>query len=221
MSKSLDQLGLKDEALPTGGGDLSDLPEFGSFTPPPPPGAYRFKLPADLSAIYDVFDTADKGQRVKAIFDKDHPLVITQSKNGTKNGEPFETRITNNERPRGKKGSGVVASDWDYLLRALGEKIKPTSNRGYIDTLKKFGGKEFGADLTYSWACSTERDIRVANPQGGAPQVVEGHKGCGEKFYEGDIQPAMKNADGTMPLQITCSCGALLRAFANLESFRP
>lgn len=220
MSKSLDQLGLKEEALPTAGGDLGELPEFGTFTPPPPPGAYRFDLPKDCSAIFDVFEVTGKGQRVKAIFDKDHPLVITQSKGGIKNGEPFETRITNNERERGKKGSGVVASDWDYLLRALGEKVKPKNNKEYCQILARNGGKNFGADITYSWACSTERDIRVANPQGGAPQVVEGHKGCGEKFYEGDIVPAMKNADGSMPLQITCSCGAMLRAFANLDNFR-
>ncbi len=219
MSKSLDQLELKNEALPTAGGDLADLPEFGTFQPPPPPGAYRFKLPADLSAIYDVFDVEGKGQRIRVIFDRDHPLLITQSKGGAKNGEPFETRLTNNERERGKKGSGVIASDLDYLLRALGEKAKPGSNRAYIETLKKHQGREFGADITYSWRCSKDRDIRVKNPQSGAPTVVEGQKGCGEGYYENDVAP-MKLADGSLPYEITCSCGALLRAFANLDQFR-
>ncbi len=220
MSKSLDQLGLKDEPLPTGGGSLADLPEFGTFTPPPPPGAYRFDLPKDLAAIYDVFDVEKNGatvQRVKAQFDRDHPLVITQSKGGLKNGEPYETRLTNNERIRGKKDSGVLASDWDYLLRALGEKDKPANNRGYIAALQKHAGKNFGADITYSWVCGIERNIRVPNPQGGAPTEVEGQKGCGTKYYEKD---APKNADGSVPYEITCQCGALLRAFANLDNFR-
>ena len=220
MAKSLDQLGLKDEALPTAGADLADLPEFGTFTPPPPPGAYRLKLPADLSTVYDVFDVDGKGQRIRVIFDRDHPLVITQSPKGTSNGLPFETRLSNNERPRGKKGSGVLASDLDYLLRALGDKTKPGSNRGYIDALKKHQGQEFGADITYSWVCSESRDIRVAPSGGGTPQVVEGHKGCGTKYYEGDVPAAMKNADGSLPYELTCQCGARLRAFANLDNFR-
>lgn len=220
MSKSLDQLGLKNEALPTAGGDLADLPEFGNFQPPPPPGPYRFKLPADMSAIYDVFDVDGKGQRVKVIFDRDHPLIITQARKADLIGQPFETRLTNNERERGKKGSGIVASDWDYLLRGLGEKVKPANNREYIAALRKHQGKEFGSDLTYSWGCSRERDIRVVPPAGGAPVVVENHKGCGEKYYESDIPQNLKNADGTPPHELTCSCGARLRAFANLENFR-
>jgi hypothetical protein len=213
-SKTLEDLGLKEEALPTAGQDLGGLPEFGSFTPPPQPGPFRFKLPMDLSAIYDVFDT-DKGQRVKVIFDRDHPLLIMQSLGGAYNGQPFETRLTNNERARGRDKS-IVASDFDYLLRALGEKDKPQSNRGYIETLKRHGGKEFGADLRYSWRCSTDRDIR-ARDQNGAVQPVEGQKGCGNAFYQEDVP---KQADGTTPYEITCQCGALLRAFANMDNLR-
>lgn len=217
MAKSLDDLGLKDEALPTAGQALADLPEFGTFEPPPQPGPFRFKLPADLSALYDVFDVESKGQRVKVIFDREHPLLITQSLNGAYNGQPFESRLTNNERNRGKKGSGVVASDFDYLLRALGVQTKPGSNRQYIEALKPHGGKEFGADLRYSWRCSQDRDIRVRDAAG-AVQVVEGTKGCGEAYYAEDVP---KGADGKTPYEITCQCGALLRAFANLDNIRP
>lgn len=217
MSKSLEDLGLKDEALPTAGQDLADLPEFGTFEPPPQPGPFRFKLPGDLSAIYDVYDVANKGQRISAIFDREHPLLIVQSLGGKYNGQPFQTRINNNERNRGKKGSGIVASDFDYLLRALGVKAKPTSNRGYIEALKPHGGKEFGGDLRYSWRCSMDRDIRTKDKDG-AVTVVEGHKGCGEAYYQEDVP---KNADGTTPYEVTCAkCGALLRAFANLDNLR-
>ena len=219
MSKSLDQLGLKDEALPTAGADLGDLPEFGTFQPPPPPGPYRMRLPGNLSGpIYDVYDVNGKGQRVRVIFDRDHPLLITQSKAGTKNGEPFETRINNNERSRGK--SGAIASDWDYLLRALGEKQKPANNKAYIVALQKHAGKEFGCDISYSWSCSPERDIRVVPAGGGTPTVVEGQKGCGEKYYAGDVPAALK-VNGELPYEIPCQCGARLRAFANLENYRP
>lgn len=220
MSKSIQELAseLKDDVLPTSGQDLDDLPTFGSFTPPPPPGAYRFKLPGDMSAIWDVFDVADKTppQRVKAIFDRDHPLLIVQSPQGRSNGEPFETRLTNNERKRGRDGA-VVASDMDYLLRALKEKTKPRSNREYMATVQRHAGEEFGADLRYSWRCSPDRDIRARDAQGSV-QVVEGHKGCGEAYYQEDVP---KLADGSVPYEINCgSCGALLRAFANLDNLR-
>lgn len=215
-SKTLDQLGLKEEQLPTAGQDLADLPEFGTFEPPPQPGPFRFKLPMDLSAIYDVFDSPTLGQRIKVIFDRDHPLLIVQSVGGKYNQQPFQTRLTNAERARGKDKS-VVASDFDYLLRALGVKAKPTSNRGYIEALKPHGGKEFGADLRYSWRCSTDRDIRVKDASGNT-QVVENHKGCGASFYQEDVD---RLPDGTTPYEITCTCGALLRAFANMDNLRP
>jgi hypothetical protein len=220
MGKNLTELAgtLKDEVLPTAGEELDDLPTFGTFTPPPPPGAYRFKLPMDLSSIWDLFDAPGKTppQRVKMALDRDHPLLIVQSPGGKSNGEPFETRLTNNERKRGKDGA-VVASDMDYLLRACGEKAKPKSNREYMQAVQRHGGKEFGADLRYSWRCSKDRDIRVRD-QANQIQTVEGKKGCGESYYQEDVQ---KNADGSVPYEVTCSnCGALLRAFANLDNLR-
>jgi len=220
VGKSIQELAgeLKDEVLPTSGQDLDELPTFGSFTPPPPPGAYRFQLPADLSSIWDLFDTPEKTppQRVKASFDRDHPLLIVQSPGGKSNNEPFETRLTNNERKRGKGGE-VTASDMDYLLRALGEKTKPKSNREYIQVVQRHAGKQFGGDLRYSWRCSKDRDIR-ARDGAGAVQVIEGKKGCGEAYYQEDVP---KDATGQMPSEVTCSnCGALLRAFANLDNLR-
>lgn len=220
MGKSIQELAaeLKDEQLPTSGQDLEDLPTFGGWAPPPPPGAYRFKLPGDVNNIWDLFDVPDKNppQRVRATFDRDHPLLIVQSPHGKSNGEPFETRLTNNERARGKDKS-VVASDFDYLLRALGNKTKPRNNRDYMSALAAHAGKEFGADLRYSWRCSKDRDIR-ARDQAGQVQVVEGKKGCGEAYYQEDVP---KTAAGEIPYEIQCgSCGALLRAFANLDNLR-
>ena len=220
MGKTLAELAgsLKDEQLPTAGEELDDLPTFGGFTPPPPPGAYRFKLPSDLSAVWDLFDVPDKQppQRVRLTFDRDHPLLITQSPGGKANGEPYETKLTNNERKRGKDGS-VVASDLDYLLRALGDKAKPTSNRGYMQAVMKHAGKEFGGDIRYNWSCSDQRDIRVKTPDG-KYEVIEGKKGCGARIYQDD---APKLPDGSVPYEVTCAgCGATLRAFGNLDNMR-
>ena len=219
MGKSIQELAgqLKDEQLPTAGEDLDDLPLFGSFTPPPPPGAYRFKMPQDLSAVWDLIDVPDKHppQRVRASFDRDHPLLIVQSPQSKSNGEPFETRLTNNERGRGKD-KAVIASDLDYLLRGLGERAKPKSNREYIQAVQRHAGQEFGADLRYSWRCSKERDIRARDTQGQV-QVVEGRKGCGEAYYQEDVP----KVNGEVPYEIVCGqCGALLRAFANLDNIR-
>lgn len=220
MSKSLQDLGLKDEALPTAGQALADLPEFGTFREPPQPGSYRFKLPTDLSAIWDVYDTPAKQppQRIRALFDKDHPLVIIQSPGSKANGEPFETRISNEERSRGKDKS-IVASDMDYLLRALKVTNKPPNNRAYIEAMRQQANKEFGADIRFSWKCSPTRNIRVKDAQG-AVQEVENRKGCDSAYYQEDLPNGGKDATGMVPTQIQCQCGALLRAFANLDNIR-
>jgi len=229
--KSLQELDLKDEGTVVAGDSLADLPTFGNFTPPPQPGPFRFKRPAALNTCYELYDTPAKvpPQRVRIIFDQDHPLEITQSAGGKYNGTPFLTRMSNEERSRGKD-KAISASDWDYLLRALGETAKPTrlvagakvpDNRGYIETTKKHAGKEFGADIRYSWKCDDRRNIRVALTDAtGARtgvQEVETQKGCGNAYYGDDVP---KQPDGTTPLEITCQCGALLRAFANLDNLR-
>lgn len=219
MAKSLQDLGLKEEALPTAGQALADLPEFGTFREPPQPGSYRFQLPDDLSAIWDVYDSPKVGgQRIRAIFDKDHPLLIVQSPGGRENNNPFETRLSNEERSRGKDKS-IVASDMDYVLRALGVTAKPSSNRGYIEAMKLQAKKTFGADIRFSWRCSEQRNIRVKTGEG-ALQEMEGRTGCGTAIYQEDLPNGGKDQAGQVPTQVQCQCGAVLRAFANLDNIR-
>jgi len=218
MPKSLSELNLKEEVLPTAGQPLDDLPVFGQFTPPPQPGAFRFKLPADLNNIWDLYTVDGKGDRISAVFDQNNPLLIVQSPGGKHNTEPFQTRLNNNERPRGKGGSGGTHSDLDYLLAAFDPKQpKPKSNREYIERVKVQGGKEFGADIRLSWRCGEQRNIRVRD-QSGAVVEVENKKGCGTGYYQEDVK---KNEAGEFPLEIQCGkCGALLRAFANIDNLR-
>lgn len=216
MGKSLQDLGLKDEPLPAA--NLDEAPVFGSFAPPPEPGAYRFKLPTDLSGVWDTIDSS-KGQRINMILDGDAPLLITQSANGRHVGEPFQTRLSNVERKRGKDAGEF--SDLDYLLKAFGIKTRPAGNRAMIEAIRPHKGGEFGADVVYNWSCSEKRDkrVKVTAPDGTvSTQVQEGQKGCGARYYQNDIP---KNPDGSVPLEIQCGqCGASLRAFAQLENFR-
>ena len=213
MSKSLSELDLKDEKLP----DLSldDLPEFGGFADPPQPGSYRFKLP-DMQKVWDVYDSP-KGQRVRAVFDRDYPLTITASRDGSSNGEPFQTRLSNQERPRGKDKT-LEISDLDYLLAAMGEKTKPKTNKEYITKVTSFSGREFGGDVAFSFSCNDQKNIRVQDNEGKL-QEVQNQMGCGKKYYMKDIQN-MKGEDGKFPTLITCACGAALRTFANLDNIR-
>jgi hypothetical protein len=227
MGKTLQDLNLIEETLPTAGQALDDLPQFGSFAPPPQPGLFRFKLPMDLSGIWDTMDSdhktaADpKGTRVVAVFDQNAPLTIVQSHtNNRYKGETFQTRLNNNERKRGKDGAGGVHSDLDYLCAAFDPKIpKPTSNKGYIERIRTFAGREFNADIRWSWACSKSRNIRVKDPAGAIIEV-ENKPGCGNKYYQDDIPANLKLANGEFPLEISCSCGALLRAFGNVDNIK-
>lgn len=214
--KSLQELDLKDEKFP----ELAyeDAPEFGGFAEPPQPGPKRFRIPADLSRVWEVYDVDGKGQRLRAKFDQDAPFVITQSTFPSEVNETFETRISNQERPRGKDKQYEV-SDMDYLLKGLGETARPKGNRAYIDTLKKYAGKEFAAEVTFSFSCRKDKNIRVLDAAGKANEV-ENHPGCGKKYYQKDIA-SLKNGEGKYPTSINCECGANLRAFANLENFRP
>jgi hypothetical protein len=83
--------------------------------------------------------------------------------------------------------------------------------------VQRQAGKEFGADIRYSWKCSPDRDIRVRD-NAGQIQPIEGKKGCGEAYYQEDVP---KGPNGEIPYEITCgNCGALLRAFANLDNLR-
>ncbi len=219
--KSLSELQLKEETLP----DLNydDAPEFNSWAPPPQPGTYRLKLPGDLTHAWDVYTRESDGKQfVRLLLDKDAPLLIVQAKDPSVIGEPFQTRLANQPRPRGK--DKIEVSDLDYLLKACGVKTRPAGNKAMIETVKQQIGKEFTAEISYSWNCSDDRNIRVDDGAGGVKEV-ENQKGCGAKYYQDDRtgkveQKIAKGADGKYPYEIACRCGNIIRAFANLDNIR-
>lgn len=206
--------------------------QFGSYPDPPQPGSYRFRLPANLSRIWEIFDHVKgkpPGKRIRAKFDESFPLTIVQSPGGTLDGEPFQTSITNAERPRGKADNPNLQfiSDMDYMNRDVwGLQSKPPGgNKGYADEFQKHAGTDFGADVEWNWYCNEKKDIYVPNGSGGY-QVVEGQKGCGTNYYQKDVDkipsnPEDPNSPKVYPMRVQCQCGAHVRAFANLVRFRP
>jgi hypothetical protein len=221
MGKSLNDLGLKDEKLPETAG-LDELPQFGQFAPPPQPGPMTFKLPSDLTNLWDTFETEKtpgvKETRVQIEFDQNAPLLIVQSVGNQYNNEPFQTKLNNNERPRGKDKK--LASDLMYLIAAIEgpTAAKPESNKGYIERVRTYGNRLFGGDMRWSWRCGKNRNIRVKDDKGNTVEVPD-RKGCGEAYYQEDVLN-LKQPDGTFPLEIGCKCGAVLRAFGNVDNIR-
>lgn len=219
--KSLADLQLNAEELPPM--PLDDLPEFGGMPTPPQPGAYRFKLP-DMKEVFETYDAVIDGktvQRLKVVFDRTHPLLITAGARSV--GETFQTQINGTERDRGKDKS-VKASDLDYLMKALGLKTRPANMAAMGEFLVAQSGKEFGADVTFNWNCNPNRKIRVLDANG---KNVEGEtNGCGRKFYQADHtskpeQKIERDAAGLYPVELKCSCGNIIRTFGNLDNLRP
>lgn len=196
-------------------------PEPGGFTPTPPPGTYRFKLPGSLESVWEVFDANindKKVQRIRAELQGANALTITQSQSGEQDGDSFRTRISNAERKRNKEG--LMASDMLYLLRALGDDGQYKSNLEYANAMKKFAAAEFIANIEWSAWCSDQKAIRVlVESEDGSTTVQEdpAQNGCGKRVYQRDIP----KEDGVYAEQFACpDCGAILRAFANLGQFK-
>ncbi len=217
-------LGLKREQIE--GKDLADLPDpTGAPQAPLPLGTYRFKLPgkAALSTCYEKVSTTIKdkpAERITAVLRDAAALTITQSRGGKMDGEPYGTRISNVERKRDRDGN-VYASDFDYLLRALGDKVKPRDNEAYAAALERHAEGEFLADSEWSAYCNDKQDIYADDGQGGQSKV-EGQKGCGARYYQSAIP---KREDGELEERFLCGgkggqCGASLRVFSNLTRFR-
>lgn len=212
--------------------DYDTMPDqMGGFSEPPQPGHYRFKFPARMDDIWETFEHANgnpPGKRIRAKFDDAHPLTIIQSPLGKQDGEPFQTSISNAERRRGKKDDTTAPfiSDMDYINRDVwGLKTKPQGgNVGYAQEFQKHASTEMSAAITWNWFCNPKKNIYVDNGQGGYMEVQQ--LGCGTSYYQKDIDKVPSNPEDpnslpVFPFRISCKCGAVVRAFANLEQFKP
>lgn len=207
--------------------DVNNLPtEMGSRRHEPPSGTYRFLLPRLGPEAFAAVTTKDHGARVSVVFGDEFPLTIVQAPPQTGDtllNTPYKTRLNNVPRKRGKGDDAPMASDWDYLNRALGETTRPKSNAEFAQRLiaqsQVEGGKTFMADVEGSYRCDPTRDARFAKSAeegggfttipavdaAGAPimetdlktgEVKQANvKGCGARYYEGDTtRPAVVGA---------------------------
>jgi hypothetical protein len=175
--KTAADLNLKAEVIEGTPTTMDDVPDEYTPGPPPPyPGSYRFKPPANFAALWDKFESADprgakdkdgnpvKVERLSLVFDKDDPLVITQAPADQAHliGTQFTTRINNKERNRAKKNDPpLFVADMLYLLRAWSETQVPKTNQEYVALVMKHAGKEFGADVEWTTNCNEERQIFI------------------------------------------------------------
>ncbi len=221
---SLNDLKLTKEVIEHDVADLDALPtQMGMRTPTLQPGPYVFALPA-LTALRDAFDVVKRegeADRLAVVFRDEAALTIAQAPDKELVGKPFNNRLSNVARARGKNGPKV--SDFDYLLQALGEKKMPVTNVAYGEAILRYAGRTFGADIELSYFCNSKNPIRAEDASG---QVValdgqEGRalqKGCGSRYYQKDVEKDQET--GKFPIKIGCDCGAVLYANENLVRFR-
>lgn len=231
MSHSLNDLStLQDVPLDEGNiASLDDLKETGSYLPMLQPGVYEFETPSDMNIPWDTIEKEGQPTRVQVQFDENHPLKIVAGTDAARVGEPYTTRVSNVPRERTFGGEKVKINDLQYLLKKLGEKVLPKTNREYLLALQKYGGRRFRSAVSVSWSCNPNRDIRMwipdpADPTGqkGERKEVAGQKGCGTRCYpDGKTNGVPKGPDGKYPEEIICpKCHALLRGFSNLDLVR-
>ena len=218
---SLKDLGLTNEQV-GGDVDFDNLPKVGGFTPLLQPGDYTFQLPAAqaLGQAFDVID-AKVGKRLQVIFDQNAPLQVVASPNNARNGEPFQQRISNVERERGK--DKILVSDLDYLLRALGHPTKPKTNPEYAQAILAHAGEQFKGRIEVQYSCNEKKNIWAPTGVGDAVEEIEDKKGCGTRYYQKDVAD-QRDEHGNYPERIICggeNCGASLRAFAQISVFSP
>lgn len=221
---SLNDLKLGAEPIEHDVAELDQLPaQMGMRTPTLQPGPYVFELPA-LPALREAFDVVKRDgepDRLAVVFRDEAALVIAQAPDKELVGKPFNNRLSNVSRKRGK--GDIKVSDFDYLLQALGEKAMPKTNKAYGETLLRYAGRRFGADVELSYYCNSKNPIRAEDASGQTVALdgQEGRKlqkGCGSRFYQKDV--ARDEDTGKFPVKIACDCGAVLYANENLVRFR-
>lgn len=179
--------------------DLGDMPEQRQENYYlPQPGDYIWRLPADLSDIYETFAT-DQGQRVVAKFKGGRMLI-------NEHGERLMQDIKNTDRADFKTGKKF--NDFAYLLSALGFEGRLEDNGQYISALAGCGGKLFKAELVWT---ATDRNTKQGFKQRGYKITRGPNAGTeylalpkiGNKFQENFMHE-----------------GQEIRAFGNLKNFR-
>lgn len=235
----LDELGLRDDE------SLIELPdevpeEGGGRVPLVQPGTYVFRLPEDMETLWGTFEAKSQGKRVYINFNRDNPLTIVSDPtyDGAYKNHPVLLILNNMGRPRGR--DGVLVPDLFYLIRALEanlpdeERSALKTNLSYVETLNKYGGKLFQAELTWNAYCNKNQNIWVTVlDDEGRPRSEErpGTFGCGSSYTSYHRDPARQIPrdeagyfkeffDEIEVHRDETGCPARLRANAQLRRFK-
>lgn len=197
-----------------------------AFQEPPQPGTFVFRLPP-AEALFSCFDKTmvpDQGERLIAIL-KDAAALYNETLK-----QSYGLRITNVTRYITRDNEQMAVSDLAMVLKAVDSLPANGSNPAYAQALIKAGGRRFIADNTLTATCSTTKDTYHHNPNTGRSELRAGVKGCGQRFRVEGYTPKKGGAvvlsipreeDGKVALRFTCTCGAELRAWPQLQGYRP
>lgn len=206
------------ENMPTGIG--------GTFADPPQPGVYLFTLPPGpiILKCFEVVKDPEQGERIAANL-KDAASLVNESLK-----QPYPTRITNVVRYVQRGDQQLAISDMAMLLKAVDSIPENGSNAAYGQALIAAGGRQFVAESTLTATCSPTKDAYFHNPNTGRSEKQEGRKGCGQKYRvegytpKGGKPPVLsipRDEEGKVAVRFTCTCGAEVRAWPQLQGFKP
>lgn len=217
-----DALGFGSEPVPV---DVSDLPDQpgASFAPLPQPGDATFRLP-DSDALAEAWEHQidDKGTR--------HPVLVLSRPRQGETGPDARLdmagygKIISRLSGKPREIQGRLASDLHFLVAGAFEHKAPIVGAlGLAQAVLLYAGKDFRAYYGWQTNCNAANDI-----YGDDGQQIPGKKGCGRRYGErafktkaGNQTLAIPVVDGKLSERFECVCGASLRAFGNLNNFRP
>jgi len=202
----------------------------GTVIEPPQPGIYVFRLPSApvLSTCFEKIEpgqTNGQWQRLAAVL-RDAAALHNVTLN-----QPYNARLTNVIRYLTRRGQEekLAISDLAQLLKSVGSLPSAQSNLAYALALVAAADREFVAENTLSATCNPARDTYRLNENTGRSEQTT-IKGCGQKFKIEGYTPKdggravyfiPRDEAGKLQLRFTCPCGAEIRAWGNLQGFRP
>lgn len=222
----MSEVAFRDEVVETLPPDMELPAQLGSFSTLAP-GVDTFQLPANLAQAFELYDEKEKDrngnetekvvQRIRFVFDNDAPLIV---KGGPRDGEVLRARISSSPRKRGKKGSDAPSvADLAYLLRiSLNDKTSViTTTRQWHDAIASHAGEYIRLMHGLRGSCNPKGVRYIDNGEGGSKEDPAGTMGCGKYYRTKDF----KQDDGTYSNELDCDCGAVIRAFGDIEQYLP
>lgn len=213
--------------------NFATLKERGPRAAPPQPGhGYIWQLPK-ITLEDDNWDEkeTEAGRRLVYNFrDGKELLLVTSPINPTEQGTLHGWQASNEERKFSDDQDAF--SKLAFMLKAIGGfDLSDGSNVDYARALVSLSGKRFQSSVTWTARCSPDRDIYRINPETGAGEVVEGLKGCGQRYglkakvnkKTGEETLAFpKDDQGLWATRFECvePCEASISPFLDLYNFR-